>query len=176
MRTVEFLALQLDEAYRMLRDRVEGLNDEEFYWEPVPGSWTVRRLEGGRWAADYEEPDPIPAPFSTIGWRLVHVAECKLMYHEYAFGPGRLTWDELDSTHTAADAVASLVEWQGLLVADLGSLDDADLERPAMTNWGEEWPTWRIFWTMIHHDLWHGGELGALRDLYRLGGPGRSDG
>ena len=154
MRTVELLALQLDEAYRMLRDRVEGLSDEEFYWEPVPGSWTVRRLEGGRWAADYEEPDPIPAPFSTMGWRLVHVAECKLMYHEYAFGPGRLTWDELDSTHAAADAVASLVEWQRLLMADLEGLDDADLDRPAVTNWGEQWPTWRILWTMIHHDLW----------------------
>ena len=21
---------------------------------------------------------------------------------------------------------------------------------------------------MIHHDLWHGGEIGALRDLYRV--------
>jgi uncharacterized damage-inducible protein DinB len=176
MRTVELLALQLDEAYRMLRDRVEGLSDEEFYWEPVPGSWTVRRLESGRWAADYEEPDPIPAPFSTMGWRLVHVAECKLMYHEYAFGQDHLTWEDLDSTHTAADAVAALGEWQRLLVADLGSLDDAGLERPAMTNWGEKWPTWRIFWTMIHHDLWHGGEIGALRDLYRLSGPGRRDG
>jgi hypothetical protein len=170
------MALQLDEAYRMLRERVEGLTDAEFNWEPIPGSWTVRRRESGRWAADYEQPDPIPAPFTTIGWRIVHVAECKLMYHEYAFGQGQLTWDDLDSTHTAADAVAALVEWQGLLVADLESLHDADLERPTMTNWGEKWPAWRIFWTMIHHDLWHGGEIGALRDLYRLGGPGGSDG
>ena len=37
-----------------------------------------------------------------------------------------------------------------------------------MTNWGEEWPAWRIFWTMIHHDAHHGGEIGALRDLYRV--------
>jgi len=36
-----------------------------------------------------------------------------------------------------------------------------------LTNWGEKWPAWRIFWAMIEHDLHHGGEIGALRDLYR---------
>ena len=54
-----------------------------------------------------------------------------------------------------------------LLTEDLAEMDDADLERPVPTNWGEEWPAWRIFWTMIHHDAHHGGEIGALRDLYR---------
>jgi hypothetical protein len=36
-----------------------------------------------------------------------------------------------------------------------------------MTNWGEEWPTRRVLWTMIDHDLHDGGEIGVLRDLYR---------
>ena len=111
---------------------------------------------------------PGAAPLTTIGWRLVHVAECKSMYHEYAFGPARLTWPDLDSPHTARDAIAALERGQALLVGDLAGLRDSDLERPRLTNWGEEWPTWRVFWTMIHHDLHHGGEIGALRDLYRI--------
>jgi hypothetical protein len=45
-----------------------------------------------------------------------------------------------------------------------------------MTNWGEEWPAWRIFWTMIHHDAHHGGEIGALRDLYRTSHDADRDG
>src|SRR4029079_15389458 len=44
---------------------------------------------------------------------------------------------------------------------------EADLDPGRITNWGEEWPTWRVLWTMIDHDLHHGGEIGALRDLYR---------
>ena len=84
----------------------------------------------GTWTADYEEPDPDPAPFTTIGWRLVHVAECKLMYHEYAFGDARLTWPELDSPHTAADAVAALDDGHVLLAEAVGSLDDDALDRP----------------------------------------------
>ena len=97
----------------------------------------------------------------------MHLAECKVMYHEYAFGPGKLTWPEIDSAHTAADAIAMLEHGQELLVSALAGLTDADLDAPRMTNWGEEWPTWRVLWTMIDHDLHHGGEIGVLRDLYR---------
>jgi hypothetical protein len=170
---VDLLARELESAYELIRTRVEGLTDEEFFWEPVPGCWTVRRGAHGRWAADYPElPHPDPPPFTTIAWRLVHVAECKVMYHEYAFGPGRLTFPDIDSAHTAATAIAQLEQGHALLVRDLAGLADTDLERQVLTNWGEKWQAWRIFWTMISHDLHHGGEIGALRDLYRLSSRG----
>ena len=126
---VDLLSRQLDEAYRMIRDRVEGLSEDEFWWEPVPGCWTVRLQDNGRWAADYEEPDPDPAPFTTIAWRLVHVAECKLMYHEYAFGPGKLVWPELDSPHTPDEGIRALEDGQRLLAADLETLKDGSSRR-----------------------------------------------
>jgi uncharacterized damage-inducible protein DinB len=163
----QLLSTQMDEAYSFVRDRVQGLTDDEFFWEPVADCWTVRPGADGRWHADYAEPDPDPSPFTTIAWRLVHLAECKVMYHEYAFGPATLIWPEIDSAHTAADAIAELERGQRLLVDALGGLTDADLDAGRMTNWGEEWPTWRVLWTMIDHDLHHGGEIGALRDLYR---------
>jgi len=167
--TLDILSRQMQEAYAFMREQVEGLTDDDFFWEPAPGSWTVRRGPDGRWAADYPEPPhPVPGPFTTIGWRLVHVAESKLMYHEYAFGDARLSWPEIDSTHTAAEAVASLGRWQALLDDDLAATQEANLEQPRLTNWGEEWPTWRIFWTMIEHDIHHGAEIGALRDLLRV--------
>ena len=162
------------EAYELIHRRLEGLANDEFWWQPVPNCWTVRQDGSGHWAADYPEPPhPDPAPFTTIAWRLVHVAECKLMYHEYAFGAAKLTWPEIDSAHTANDAIAALEHGQSLLLGDLASLDDADLNAGRQTNWGEAWPTWRVFTTMIQHDAQHGGEIGALRDLYRItkGGP-----
>ena len=168
-RTVALLTAELDAAFAMIHGRVEGLTDAEFFWEPVAGCWTVRPDARGRWAADYPEPPhPDPPPFTTIGWRLVHVAECKLMYHDYAFGPARLTFPDIDSAHTARDAIAQLEHGHKTLQRDLAGLDDAVLEREVPTNWGERWPAWRIFWTMIEHDLHHGGEIGALRDLYRM--------
>jgi hypothetical protein len=165
---VELIRWELQEAYDALRQQVDGLTDAEFFWEPAPGCWTVRRRDDGRWAVDYPEPPhPDPAPFTTIGWRLVHVAECKVMYHEYAFGGATLTFPEIDSAHTAAAAIAQLEAGHEMLVRDLSDLDDAGLGRDALTNWGERWPARQIFWTMISHDLHHGGEIGTLRDLYR---------
>ncbi len=166
-KTVDLLTTEMDEAWQTLRRRLEGLTDQEFFWEPVPGCWTVHPAEEGRWIVDYAEPAPEPPPFTTIAWRLLHLAECKVMYHEYAFGPGRLTWNELPTPHTAADAIAWLEESQARLRAVLDGLSDPALEETRLTNWGELWPTWRIFWTMVSHDLHHGAEIGCLRDLYR---------
>ena len=166
---VDLLRVELQEAYDRLRALVDRLTDEEFFWQPVPDCWTVRKDDRGHWGVDYPaDAHPVPAPFTTIAWRLVHVSECKVMYREYAFGAAKLTWPDIDSAHTAADAIAQLEYGQRLLVEDLAGLHDANLDEPRLTNWGQRWPAWRVFWTMIDHDAVHGGEIGALRDLYRL--------
>jgi len=37
------LAEQLDSHWRsQLRPRLDGLTDEEYFWEPVPGMWSIR--------------------------------------------------------------------------------------------------------------------------------------
>lgn len=169
--TVHLLTTQMDEAWEMLRQWVGGLTDEEFFWEPVPGCWTAHPDESGRWVLHYAIPDPDPTPFTTIAWRLIHIATCKVMYYEYAFGPGELTWEELEIPHTVTDTIALLEEGHTRLRRALDGLGDEELAEMRLTNWGEKWPTWRIFWTMISHDLHHGAEIGCLRDLFRLKAP-----
>jgi hypothetical protein len=90
------------------------------------------------------------------------------MYHEHAFGPARLTWERFETPPTLAGTMEMLDRGQALLAQDLSGLrSDDELEAPRRTNWGELWPTWRIFWTMIWHDAHHGAEIACLRDLYR---------
>lgn len=172
MKSIKLLTVQTNEAWEKLRNSVEGLTDEEFFWQPVPSCWTVRRSDSGTWEIDYADPAPDPTPFTTIGWRVVHVAACKIMYYEYAFGSGQLNWDELTIPHTAADAVGWLIEGHTQLSQTLSTLDDTDLEQSRPTNWGEQWPTWRILWVLAHHDLQHGAEIASLRHLFRLAGRG----
>jgi len=162
-----FLTTILHEAYRHLRQQVAGLTAEEFFWEPADECWTVRRLKDGRWSLDYEETPADPAPVPTIAWRVVHVAACKTMYYEYAFGPGRLTWDDLSLPGTVDRALTWLEEEQQRLTSALDELTDSELETLRPTNWGEQWPTWRLFWTLAAHDLEHGAEIGLLRQIYR---------
>jgi hypothetical protein len=164
---VELLQTQMTEPYARLTRRLAGLTDDEFFWEPVRGCWTVHQDASGRWTYDYEIPDPSPPPVTTIGWRLVHISHCKIMYHEWSYGPARLTFPDLPTPSTAAHAIAQLEEGQTLLRSDLEGLSDGELDKLRLTNWGEKWPAWRIFWTMMDHDAQHGAEIGCLRDLYR---------
>ncbi|MGW7404127.1 DinB family protein [Streptomyces sp. NPDC054833] len=60
---------QFDQAREMARVRLTGLGDEEYLWEPAPGSWSIRRrgeaatpraFGPGEWVLDLGAPD-IPA-------------------------------------------------------------------------------------------------------------------
>jgi hypothetical protein len=154
---------------------VDGLGDDEFFWEPVPGCWTVHRRDehraasadgSGEWVIDYEVPNPDPAPVTTIAWRLVHVAAVNVLYWDYAFGPATATFD-LELPGTAAGAARWLAESQRAIADAIAGIGDPDLDRPCRTNWGDVWPLHRIVGTLTVEQLHHGAEISLLRDLYR---------
>jgi hypothetical protein len=167
MSRIALLTRTMDEAYARLRDRLAGLSEEEFFWRPVPDCWTIHPDESGRWTYDYAIPDPEPAPLTTIAWQLVHLGTSKVMYHEWAYGPARLTFPELPVPGTPAGALALLDRGQALLRDDLQGLSEDRLDEAVPTNWGDHWPAWRIFAVMADHDAVHGGAIGCLRDLHR---------
>lgn len=65
----------LDYAWERLVGRVQGLTDDEYLWEPVPGCWTVRVGADGRRRPDRAVPPPEPPPFTTIAWLVAHLTE-----------------------------------------------------------------------------------------------------
>ncbi len=62
-----------DFAYQRLSKRIEGLTDDEYFWEPAPDVWTVRPGRDGKLQRDsgliFDE-DP---PLTTIAWRMAEV-------------------------------------------------------------------------------------------------------
>ncbi len=154
---------------------VTSLTDAEFFWEPCAGCWTVHRrtetraasADGcGEWVIDYVVPDPEPAPVTTIAWRTVHIAAVNYLYWDYAFGSASLGYD-LEMPGTADAAVAWLATSQRPLSRTLDEMTEDDLDQDRLTNWGETWPTTRIFTTLIKEQTHHGAEISLLRDLYR---------
>ena len=65
-----------DFVWQRTSNRLSGLGDDEYFWEPVPGCWTIRDLGDGRFHADGVQPAPQPPPFTTIAWRLAHLTAC----------------------------------------------------------------------------------------------------
>jgi hypothetical protein len=40
------LLTSLDYVWSRIRERLDGLTEEEYLWEPVPGCWSVRAVPG----------------------------------------------------------------------------------------------------------------------------------
>ncbi|MGW9634954.1 DinB family protein [Nocardiopsis alba] len=151
--------------------RLEGLTDEEFYWEPVENCWTVRRCEDGRHAPDGAYPEPDPPPVTTIAWRLGHIVvdvlETRIDRH---FGDGTANRDTIDWPSTADEARERLrvayLTWSEYV----GRLDDEDLARPVGSAEPSQWSTFPMVVLVLHLNrelIHHGAEVALLRDLYR---------
>ena len=138
MRSHQDLSYVVHSAWASLRGHISGLSDQEFAWEPAPGS-------------------------RSLGGLIVHLAATKEMHWEYAYGPAQLTWEHVNPPASAANALLWLERGQELIEGALKS--EKNLSRPLLTSWGETWPAWRVFWSLAEHDLEHGGEIRALRAI-----------
>ena len=153
-----------------LQPRLEGLTDEEYFWEPVPDCWTIRRRPDGTFRADWGFVfDEIP-PFTTIGWRMSHLIYCYGFTASWLGRGSRENPLERDGTPgTAADALRMLAEGHDTLVANINEIDADDLSKnigPIGGVYAE-----RTKLSLLLHQLdeviHHGAEVALLRDLYR---------
>jgi hypothetical protein len=46
------LTSAFDGVWGRFLGRLDGLGDQEYFWEPVPGGWSVRPGDDGRWRID----------------------------------------------------------------------------------------------------------------------------
>jgi len=102
-----------------LRPRLDGLTDDEYYWQPVAGCWTLSRrghssaptsIGVGEFTLDYAEQPHDREPVTTIAWRLAHIIA--------VFGPPSVP--HFEATRAAHPRVA----YSGTADAALRQLDD----------------------------------------------------
>jgi len=152
-----------DFIWPRFRDRMKGLTDDEYFWEPVPDSWSLRPGPDGTWMMDGLGEHRDPAPVTTIAWRISHIGECLLTF------TGRLFEDapNLPPPRSAADVDPFLDQCYQRWRDGLDTLSD----------WGR--PLGRAFGIyakdtqadLVMHVLdeliHHAAEVALLRDLYR---------
>jgi hypothetical protein len=193
----EELADQLDGHWRsQLRPRLDGLTDEEYFWEPVPGMWSVRRrgeardpraegfwrpeasgegtapvaLGGGEFTLDFAWPAPDPVPATTIAWRLSHliVAVFGLRVGSH-FGGEPVDYEKYDYPGDAATALAQLDEFYAAWIAGVRGLGTDGLARPCGPAEGPyaEASMATLVLHINREAMHHGAEVALLRDLFR---------
>jgi hypothetical protein len=162
---------QLDWHWRtLLRPRLDGLTDDEYFWEPVPGCWTIRPASSGTFTIDWAWPTPEPPPVTTIAWRLAHIAGPVLGIRASShFGDGSVTLESIIWPGSAAHALAWLDRSYAAWKAGVDGLDEAALARPvgpAEGPWHEH-PMAALLCHINREVIHHGAEIALLRDLYR---------
>jgi hypothetical protein len=158
-----------DEWCRRFRERVDGLSQDEYLWEPVPGCWSVRATPAGP-QVERIEPEPDPAPFTTIAWRMWHIViECLDDYAGRVFGRRGTQLTDRAFTLEATEAV------------DLLDVAAANF-RAGLVDMGPDWllaqlgPAYGLYADATFYGLMlhvvdelvhHGAEVALLRDLHR---------
>jgi hypothetical protein len=165
--------------------RLEGLTDEEYFWEPVPDCWSVVEGPDG-WELQGAWPEPERPPITTIGWRLAHIAAANIGARANAlFGPDAEAGTPMYDPRflppvpgSAGDAVALLHEVWGRWRDGIIGLDDLHLLAPLGPAGGPyaDDPLAGLVLHVSRETMHHGGEVGVLRDLYRRRTPDPSRG
>lgn len=141
-----------------LRPRFEGLSSEEAWWEPVPDCWTVRagRLDGS-W------PTPVPAPVTTIAWRLGHLGQA--MAHRASAHFGDRTYEELVPADLLTFVDDAYAAWSdGVLSTPVERFERPHQGPPGTAD--ERYPLWAVVLHLNREVIHHGAEVALLRDLY----------
>jgi hypothetical protein len=177
--SAELITRLLRRSDERLRVRLAGIGDEEWFWRPVPDCWTVRsRAEAktqyangsGDWVVDYDLPYPDPAPFTTIAWRVLHLALVIAGYLDVLGGyHGGVPWNEYEISNTAEAGIAFFASQMGRLLIAASEANAVTLERPVTIPWwGNQPATFRdVLLVLVDECIHHGAEVGVLRDLYR---------
>lgn len=160
---------QLDFAWNVqFMPRMEGLSDEEYRWEPVDGCLTVRPAADGSFRLD-PRTQADPPPFTTIAWRIGHMASVFGRRASNHFGDGSYDEASVRWPGTAAGALEILTGEYGRWHAGVESLGEDRLLEPSGPHEGPfaESPKATLVLHITREFLHHAAEVALLRDLYR---------
>jgi hypothetical protein len=162
-----------------IRPKLEGLTDDEYFWEPVPGAWSVRargtstapvQVGTGDFTIDFAFPEPDPPPVTTIAWRMAHIIVgvfgARAASH---FGGPTIDYPSFAYAGSAAAALKQLDETHAAWASGVSRLDAEALERPvgpAEGPWAEH-PMATLVLHINREAIHHCAEILLLRDLYR---------
>jgi hypothetical protein len=177
---LSLLTAQYETSYEMFRERLEGLTDDEYFWEPVKNCWNLRRrnevttlrFQGtGEWVVEYAHPEPDPPPVTTIAWRLCHLIDNFVQRHDYTFGTKSLPQDAVDFPGSADAAITMFDKVAKAWLTGLKSLKDEQLEIVGLSSYpaglDPNLPFGDIMWWNNRELIHHAAEISLLRDLWR---------
>lgn len=143
------------------RPRLDGLTDDEYFWEPVPDAWSVRGN-----SIDWQYPAPEPTPVTTIAWRMAHIIVGVLnMRTASHFGGPPADYGTWQFARGADEALKQLDDAYEAWMAGARKADLSLAVGPAEGPFAEE-PMATLVLHINREVIHHLAEIALLRDLY----------
>ena len=164
------LLAQWDTSLAMVLERLEGLSDAEYRWQPTPGAADL--VEDG--SGDLRVTAEPGQATRTIAWTLGHLADMCWARADYTDGAKTYPLDYQPFPAGADDAVAEVraaaARWRAAVAG-------ADAEQAVQVGYSA-WPTGMdrdlpfvdIVWWMNRELIAHGSDISTVRDLYSVRG------
>jgi len=171
---------------RQLRPRLNGLTDDEYFWQPAPDCWTVSRqgqssapisFGTGEFTMDYGQPTNDPEPVTTIAWRLAHLIVGFAETNASHFGGPAADITTFAYAGTAKEALRQLDDTHERWVNGVRRLGTEGLARPQGPKQPPEFADAPMAKLILYTNLeviHHGAEICLLRDLYLRNEPDAS--
>lgn len=171
------LLAQFDASLSLLVDRLDGLDEDEYRWSPVPGAADLVPMVGGGVvgdelvAADNHGGEPV----RTIAWSLAHLVDGFLTRADHVNGTHSLAEEYGPFTADPSEAVEELrraaARWRSAVAG-------ASEEQATQVGYSgypagldRELPFVDIVWWVNRELIHHGADIAVVRDLYlALGG------
>jgi hypothetical protein len=139
-----------DTSVEMLLDRLDGVTDEEWTWQPAPS-------------------------LRSLSWSAIHLGELGTLRSDWTTGSHSLQRGDLTWPETAAEGVAAmragLDAWRGTLA----QVDDDDLDTVGRSSFPDgldpQLPLIDIAWWNTRELIHHGADMATVRDLYAATSP-----
>jgi hypothetical protein len=171
---------QLEWHWRhQLRPRLDGLTDDEYFWQPVPGCWTISRygecsapmsLGAGEFTMDYGTPSPGDREaVTTIAWRLAHIVIGLASANASHFGGPPADRSTFCYSGSSQGALGQLDDVYDRWVSGVRGLGGAGLARRQGPEQPPEFADTPMAKLVLYTNLeviHHGAEICLLRDLY----------
>jgi DinB superfamily len=159
----------LDTSCGFLSERLAGMDDVEYLWSPAQDPWTVIQADDGSLQADWEDIDPVPAPVTTIAWRMWHIAVDALdSYSSRLFGHNGTGLEGRAWVASAAEAQVLLARSVANFRAGVAAWNDDQLFELLGPAWGPYADRTNLD-LVLHAQrevIHHAAEIALLRDLY----------
>jgi hypothetical protein len=159
------LLAQWDTALTMLLDRLEGITDDEYRWQPTPGAADLVEQDGV-----FRAEQDADQPTRTIAWTLAHLTDMCRLRADYTDGDKNLPLEYGPFPATADAAVrelwAAAKRWRDAVAG-------ASLEQALQVGYSTypvgmdpDLPFVDIVWWLNRELIAHGSDIATVRDLY----------